>query len=104
MNDTLLQTQIFGVTLVITAWKLVGYTGAGLFAGRWLVQMVASRNTKKPVLPRLFWYMSIAGSVMLLSYFIAGKNDSVGILSNLFPLFTAGYNLHLDIRARSRAA
>jgi len=44
--------------------------------------------------------MSIAGSLLLLSYFIFGKNDSVGIISNLFPAFVAGYNLYLDHRRR----
>jgi hypothetical protein len=51
-------------------------------------------------MPRLFWYMSALGSVMLLSYFVFGKNDSVGILSNLFPLFVALYNLYLDLKHR----
>ena len=44
--------------------------------------------------------MSIAGSLLLLSYFIFGKNDSVGIISNLFPTFVASYNLYLDYRRR----
>ena len=88
--------ELFGV--VITPWKLVGYLGVTLFTGRWLVQMVASRRHRKPVLPRLFWYMSATGSLLLLSYFVFGKNDSVGVLSNLFPALTAGYNLWLDIR------
>ena len=51
-------------------------------------------------MPRLFWYMSALGSVLLLSYFVFGKNDSVGILSNLFPLFVALYNLYLDFKNR----
>jgi lipid-A-disaccharide synthase-like uncharacterized protein len=88
----------FGV--VVTPWKLVGYLGIGLFAGRWFVQMHASRRHRKPVVPRLFWLMSISGSLLLLSYFTFGKNDSVGILSNLFPAGVAIYNLVLDIRHR----
>lgn len=91
--------EFFGV--VITPWKLVGYLGVALFAGRWFVQLLASRRHRKPVLPRLFWYMSVSGSVLLLSYFVFGKNDSVGILSNLFPLFIAVYNLWLDIKHRA---
>jgi lipid-A-disaccharide synthase-like uncharacterized protein len=86
--------------VVITPWKLIGYLGVFLFAGRWFVQLYASRLVRKPVVPRLFWYMSILGSVMLLSYFIFGKNDSVGILSNAFPFLVAAYNLYLDIRSR----
>jgi lipid-A-disaccharide synthase-like uncharacterized protein len=51
--------------------------------------------------PRYFWYMSIAGSLLLLSYFTFGKIDSVGILSNLFPLGIAFYNLFLDLKKKS---
>jgi lipid-A-disaccharide synthase-like uncharacterized protein len=40
---------------------------------------------------------------MLLSYFVFGKNDSVGILSNLFPLFVALYNLYLDLKHKAVA-
>jgi lipid-A-disaccharide synthase-like uncharacterized protein len=86
--------------LVITPWKLVGYFGVLLFSGRWVVQVIYSKVYKRPVLPTLFWYMSIIGSLALLSYFTFGKNDSVGILSNLFPAFVAGYNLYLDLRRR----
>jgi lipid-A-disaccharide synthase-like uncharacterized protein len=86
--------------LVVTPWKLVGYLGVALFAGRWFVQMLASRLHGRPVLPTLFWYMSVSGSVLLLLYFIFGKNDSVGVLSNLFPCTVALYNLYLHHRAR----
>jgi lipid-A-disaccharide synthase-like uncharacterized protein len=89
---------MFGVT--ITPWKLFGYLGVALFAGRWFVQLIASRRAGKPQLPRLFWYMSASGSALLLSYFIFGKNDSVGVLSNLFPAFVSFYNLYLDTKNR----
>jgi lipid-A-disaccharide synthase-like uncharacterized protein len=89
-------SSYFGVTL--TPWKLVGYLGLALFTGRWLVQLYASRTEGKPTVPRMFWYMSVLGSLLLLAYFIFGKNDSVGILSNLFPMLIAGYNLYLDLK------
>jgi len=85
-----------GVTL--TPWKLIGYLGLALFTGRWLVQLYASRAEGRPTVPRMFWYMSVSGSLMLLGYFTFGKNDSVGILSNLFPMLIAVYNLYLDFR------
>jgi lipid-A-disaccharide synthase-like uncharacterized protein len=96
MNETL--AVVVGVT--ITPWKLVGYLGVALFAGRWFVQMFYSRRHGRPVLPTVFWLMSISGSLLLLSYFIFGKNDSVGILSNLFPATVACYNLALDLKNR----
>ena len=87
--------------LVITPWKLIGYTGALMFGGRWLVQFIASKRAGKPVIPRVFWYMSMVGSLMTLSYFLfSSKQDSVGVLQNLFPTFTALYSLYLDIRHR----
>jgi len=102
MNNTILIVEILGMTLVITPWKIIGYVGVILFAGRWFVQLWASRRSRKVVMPRLFWYMSIAGSLMLLSYFIFGKNDSVGILSNSFPFLIASYNLYLDVTHKNR--
>ena len=83
----------------MSPWKLIGLTGALMFGGRWLVQFLASRKQGKPVIPRLFWYMSLLGSVMTLSYFVfSQKQDAVGVVQNLFPAFTAGYSLYLDIR------
>jgi lipid-A-disaccharide synthase-like uncharacterized protein len=93
---------MFGVT--ITPWTLVGYSGVFLFAGRWFVQLAASKLKGRVVMPTTFWYMSAAGSVLLLVYFIFGQTDSVGVLSNLFPLFVALYNLYLDRRHRTRTA
>ena len=86
----------FGVTL--TAWKIVGYLGLFLFSCRWLVQLYSSRAEGRPTVPRMFWYMSVTGSLLMLGYFTFGKNDSIGILSNLFPMLIAVYNLYLDFR------
>lgn len=85
----------------MSPWKLIGLTGALMFGARWVVQFIASRRAGKPVIPRVFWYMSIVGSLMTLSYFVLSqKQDSVGIIQNLFPAFTACYSLYLDIRHR----
>ncbi len=88
--------EIFGV--LVTAWKLVGYAGVFLFSSRWLPQLFASRKAHKPVVPRIFWVMSMIGSIMCLAYFVWGKNDSVGILAYLFPFFVSSYNLFLELR------
>ncbi len=94
-------TEPIGVFLnvTVTPWKLVGYLGVALFAGRWVVQMVATQKRGRPAIPGLFWTMSIAGSALLLAYFTWGKNDSVGILSNLFPMAVALYNQVMHRRA-----
>ena len=99
MNGVL--CNCFGV--LVTPWKIMGYLGVALFAGRWFVQLWASRRHGRPVMPALFWYMSISGSLLLLVYFVFGKNDSVGVLSNLFPFTIALYNLYLQRRADAAA-
>ncbi|MCW8132228.1 MAG: lipid-A-disaccharide synthase N-terminal domain-containing protein [Planctomycetota bacterium] len=86
----------FGIK--VTWWKVIGFVGVFLFTGRWFVQLYASRKAGRPVMGRLFWLLSMCGSTLLLAYFVVGKNDSVGVLSNLFPCFVAAYNLYLDIR------
>jgi lipid-A-disaccharide synthase-like uncharacterized protein len=98
MDQTLF--KLMGIT--VTGWKLVGYAGALMFSGRWLVQLYVSRKLKKPVIPRSFWYLSLAGTLCVLSYFVFGKNDSVGVLQNVFPAFVAVYNIYLDTTHQRR--
>jgi lipid-A-disaccharide synthase-like uncharacterized protein len=100
MNEKLAVITLLGHVLVITGWKLVGYAGTLAFTARWFVQLAASRAKQRPHVPRLFWHMSLVGSFLLLAYFIWGRNDSVGILSNLFPCLVAIYNLQLEARHR----
>ena len=73
----------FGI--VVTPWKLVGFLGALMFAVRWVLQAWATRRAGRPIIPRSFWVISLAGSAMVTSYFIWGKNDAVGVLTNLLP-------------------
>ena len=87
----------FGI--VVTPWKLVGLIGALMFAARWIVQAWATRRAGRPTIPRSFWIISLLGSAMVTSYFIWGKNDAVGVLTNLLPASVAFYNLIMDIRS-----
>jgi lipid-A-disaccharide synthase-like uncharacterized protein len=90
--------------VIITPWKIIGYAGMVLFTLRWVVQVVASRRAGHPTVPRMFWYMSIVGSGMLLAYFLFGHNDGPGIVSNLFPGLLAVYNLFLDFAHQKKGA
>ena len=104
MNEHLFSItfNLFGhdVLWVVTLWKIIGYGGTTLFAGRWFVQLWASHKCGKPTVPTVFWIMSLVGSICVLAYFTFGKTDSVGILGNLFPSAIAAYNLYLDIKNR----
>ena len=97
----LLMGTYFGV--VVTPWKLVGFCGALMFTGRWLVQALARRRTGSAVIPRSFWVLSLTGSALVTSYFIWGKNDAVGVLTNVLPTTVAFYNLFLDFKHKRAA-
>ena len=100
MDETIF--VLFGIR--VTAWKLIGYLGVFMFTSRWFVQMWASRKAGQPVVPRLFWLLSMAGSLLCLLYFIFGKNDSVGILAYLFPSGVSVYNLYLDVTHKKKTS
>jgi lipid-A-disaccharide synthase-like uncharacterized protein len=84
----------------LTPWKIVGFAGTLMFTSRWFVQLYYTRKYKRVVMPLAFWWLSVCGSVLLLAYFVFGKNDSVGILSNFFPVFVSVYNLVVHLRHR----
>jgi lipid-A-disaccharide synthase-like uncharacterized protein len=86
----------------LTPWKMVGFLGSVMFTSRWFVQLYYTRKLKRVVMPLSFWWLSVIGSALLLSYFIFGKNDSVGILSNFFPSFVSVYNLVVHMREMKR--
>jgi lipid-A-disaccharide synthase-like uncharacterized protein len=94
MNEVLFHIHHIGVT----PWKLIGYVGVFLFTARWFVQLYATKKLRRVVMPLSFWWLSITGSALLLVYFTLGKNDSVGVMSNLFPAFVSVYNLVTHMR------
>lgn len=72
-----------GVTLTTDAlWITVGLLGQLMFAGRFVVQWLASEKAGRSVMPVAFWYFSIAGSLIVLAYGIH-KLDPVIILGQL---------------------
>lgn len=81
-----------------TGWQIVGIIGTLLFSARWVVQIINSHAAGKSVVSRHFWYMSIAGNSLILLYFVFGRTDLIGIISNSFPMLVAGYNLYLTFR------
>jgi lipid-A-disaccharide synthase-like uncharacterized protein len=75
-------------------WTYFGLTANLLFASRFVIQWYVSEKLKRSVIPVQFWYLSIAGSVMMLIYAIyIGKVPL--ILGFLFPTIIYIRNLML---------
>lgn len=76
------------------AWIALGMGGNLLFFSRWVVQWVASERARRSVIPVAFWYLSIAGSLVLLCYALY-RRDPVFIVSQLPNSIIYLRNLHL---------
>jgi lipid-A-disaccharide synthase-like uncharacterized protein len=82
-------------------WLAFGLLGTVTFGSRFLVQWIASERAGQSVVPSVFWYLSIAGSVILLAYAIHLRNP-VFILAYLPNALIYLRNLSL-IRKEERA-
>lgn len=50
------------------AWFAIGMAGQSLFFVRWFIQSIASERAGRLVVPDVFWYVSLAGSLMVMAY------------------------------------
>jgi lipid-A-disaccharide synthase-like uncharacterized protein len=72
-----------GMPLGEKIWLSVGLAGQLCFASRFLVQWVASESKKRSHFPISFWYLSLAGGMVLLSYAI-WRRDPIFIIGQSF--------------------
>ena len=82
-----------------TIWLAIGLAGQALFSARFLVQWLVSEKRKESVIPVAFWYLSLAGSAVLLSYALY-RQDPVFILGQSMGSFIYLRNLWLIRRKR----
>jgi lipid-A-disaccharide synthase-like uncharacterized protein len=84
-------------------WLVVGFGGQALFMMRFVVQWIYSEKHRKSLIPVAFWYFSIGGGVVLLTYalhradpvFIAGQ------AGGLLVYFRNLYFIHHEKFARA---
>jgi lipid-A-disaccharide synthase-like uncharacterized protein len=63
------------------AWLGLGLAGQAAFFSRFLVQWIASERAGRSYVPVAFWWLSIAGSLVLLVYGVHRRE----------PVFALGY-------------
>ena len=85
---------IENLTNIEIVFLIIGFTGQGLFASRFVVQWIYSENKGESTIPVVFWYLSIFGGIGLLIYAIFRK-DPVIITGQLFGIFIYARNLIL---------
>ncbi|CAN5162191.1 MAG: lipid-A-disaccharide synthase N-terminal domain-containing protein [Gemmatimonadetes bacterium] len=83
-------------------WIAIGLIGQTFFFSRFLVQWLASERAGRSVVPRAFWYLSIAGGAILLAYAL-WRRDPVFILGQSVGIFVYVRNLVLLKRERAQS-
>jgi lipid-A-disaccharide synthase-like uncharacterized protein len=83
-------------------WLVVGFLGQACFSARFLVQWIASERRRQSVVPIYFWYFSLAGGVILLTYAIY-RMDPVFVVGQAAGLVVYCRNLYLIGRQRKAA-
>lgn len=83
-------------------WKVIGWLGNAVFFSRFFVQWYATEKLKRVVVPTSFWWLSLAGSLLLLAYALLYQRDSVFIFAYLFTWIP--YIRNLVIHHRHAAA
>jgi lipid-A-disaccharide synthase-like uncharacterized protein len=81
-------------------WLVLGFVAQGLFASRFVVQWISSERAGQSVVPIAFWYLSLGGALLLLTYAIY-RRDPVFIIGQSVGGFIYARNLVLIGRTRS---
>jgi lipid-A-disaccharide synthase-like uncharacterized protein len=84
---------------VLPFWLVVGFAGQALFTARFVVQWIASERSCGSVVPVIFWWLSLAGGLALLSYAIS-RHDPVIVTGQALGLFVYVRNLMLVRKSR----
>ena len=84
-------------------WLVLGFVAQALFASRFVVQWVSSEKAGRSVVPIAFWYLSLGGALLLLTYAIYRK-DPVFIMGQSVGGLIYARNLVLIARNRSTPA
>jgi len=80
--------------MTISGWVVFGFVGQAAFFMRFLVQWIASERKGESTIPIAFWYFSLLGGLILLTYAIHIK-DPVFILGQACGAFIYIRNLVL---------
>ena len=83
-------------------WIAIGFVGQALFSARFIVQWLMSEKARRSIIPLAFWYFSLAGGAVLLSYAIH-KRDPVFIVGQGMGLIVYLRNLYLIRTGRQKA-
>jgi lipid-A-disaccharide synthase-like uncharacterized protein len=72
-------------------WIAIGFAGQALFTLRFLAQWIASERAHRSTVPVAFWWLSLAGGLVLFAYALHRRD----------PVFAVGQGSGLAIYVRN---
>ena len=84
-----------------TIMIVIGFGGQALFATRFIIQWLSSENAGRSVIPVAFWYFSITGGLVLLTYAI-WRQDPVIIAGQSVGVFIYARNLYFISKEKNK--
>jgi lipid-A-disaccharide synthase-like uncharacterized protein len=65
-------------------WNIIGWSGNAIFSSRFFVQWYVTEKKKRVVIPQAFWWLSLIGSLLLLSFAVFYDKHYVVIFAYAF--------------------
>jgi lipid-A-disaccharide synthase-like uncharacterized protein len=88
--------KLFGIKW--NTWEAIGWLANAIFFSRFVVQWYATEKLKRVVVPAAFWWLSLAGSLLLLGYAWLYKHEPVFIFAYAFTWIPYTRNLLIHRR------
>lgn len=82
---------------------VLGFVGQILFGSRFFIQWIISEKRGESIIPEVFWYLSMAGSVILFTYAIY-RRDPVFIMGQCSGIFIYTRNIMLIYKKKKLLA
>ena len=79
----------------------IGFGGQILFGARFIIQWISSENVQRSVIPVAFWYFSISGGLVLLTYAV-WRQDPVIIAGQSVGVFIYARNLYFISKEKNK--
>ena len=86
-----------------TVWISIGFLGQALFGVRFLIQWLKSEQAGRSVIPIAFWYCSLLGAIVSLSYAVHLRAWPL-VMGQAMPLPIYARNLWLIYRERAKSS
>lgn len=101
--QSLIQQFLTWLQSQLNFWVALGLFGQFLFMMRFVFQWLHSERAKQSVIPEIFWYFSLGGGLILLTYAVH-RQDLVFILGQALGVFIYIRNIQFIWREKRRRA